>query len=94
MTKTTTKPFTMIPLDNEDFYSKNDKLNILHLYITERVRGFEKNNLPCYISNDQLAREMNCSPSTIKRAIKLLLESKILWGSYHQEGMTNKQRIL
>lgn len=94
MSKHNSKAFTMIPLDNEEFYLKNEKLNILHLYIMERVRGFENNNLPCYISNDQFAKETNCSPSTIKRAIKLLIESKLLWGSYHQESIENKQRIL
>ena len=94
MSKHNSKAFTMIPLDNEEFYLKNEKLNILHLYIMERVRGFENNNLPCYISNDQFAKETNCSPSTIKRAIKLLIESKLLWGSYHQENIKNKQRIL
>ena len=94
MPKQNLKAFTMIPLDNEEFYLKNEKLNILHLYIMERVRGFENNNLPCYISNDQFAKETNCSPSTIKRAIKLLIESKLLWGSYHQENVKNKQRIL
>lgn len=94
MSKHNSKAFTMIPLDNEEFYLKNEKLNILHLYIMERVRGFENNNLPCYISNDQFAKETNCSPSTIKRAIKLLIDSNILWAGHHQESVKNKQRIL
>ena len=94
MPKQNLKAFTMIPLDNEEFYLKNEKLNILHLYIMERVRGFENNNLPCYISNDQFAKETNCSPSTIKRAIKLLVDSNILWAGHHQESVKNKQRIL
>jgi len=94
MSKHNSEAFTMIPLDNEEFYLKNEKLNILHLYIMERVRGFENNNLPCYISNDQFAKETNCSPSTIKRAIKLLVDSNILWAGYHQESVKNKQRIL
>lgn len=94
MSKHNSKAFTMIPLDNEEFYLKNEKLNILHLYIMERVRGFENNNLPCYISNDQFAKETNCSPSTIKRAIKLLVDSNILWAGHHQESVKNKQRIL
>lgn len=88
------KTFTMIPTNNEEFYSKDERLDILHLYIVERVRGFETNKLTCYMSNEQFAQETNCSISTIKRAIKLLVNLNILWAGYHQENVKNKQRIL
>ena len=86
--------FTMITADNEKFYSKDDRLNILHLYITERVRGFDACGKTCYMSNEQFAKETNSSISTIKRAIKLLTDLEILWAGYHQESVKNKQRIL
>lgn len=88
------KVFTMIATDNEEFYNKHESLNLLHLYITERVRGFDKCGKTCYMSNEQFAKETNNSISTIKRAIKLLVDLKILWAGYHQESIKNKQRIL
>ena len=88
------KTFTMIPTNNEEFYSKDERLDILHLYIVERVRGFETNKLTCYMSNEQFSQETNCSISTIKRAIKLLVDLNILWAGYHQESVKNKQRVL
>lgn len=94
MKKEQKKQFTMIPKDNDEFYALSERLNILHLYIVERVRGFDANGLVCYLSNEQLANETNCSVSTIKRAIKLLVEMKILWAGYHQESVKNKQRIM
>ena len=92
--KESKKTFTMIPINNNGFYNKSEKLNILHLYIVERVRAFESNDVTCYISNERFAQETNCSISTIKRAIKLLIDLKILWAGYHYEGEKNKQRIL
>jgi hypothetical protein len=89
-----TKAFTMIPVYNNDFYSKDERLNILHLYIVERVRGFERTEMTCYMSNEQFAQETNSSISTIKRAIKLLVELNILWAGYHQDSVRNKQRVL
>lgn len=86
--------FTMIRADNEAFYSKDARLNLLHLYITERVRGFEACGKTCYMSNEQFARETRNSISTIKRAIKLLVELEILWAGYHQEDVRNRQRVL
>ena len=88
------KVFTMIMANNDDFYSKDERLNILHLYITERVRGFDKCGKACYMSNAQFAKETNSSESTITRAIKLLIDLKILWAGYHQESVKNKQRVL
>ena len=89
-----TKAFTMIPVCNSEFYCKDERLNILHLYIVERVRGFERTQMTCYMSNEQFAQETNSSISTIKRAIKLLVELNILWAGYHQESVRNKQRVL
>lgn len=86
--------FTMISTDNSEFYSKDERLNILHLYITERVRGFDKCGKTCYMSNEQFAKETNSSISTIKRAVKLLTDLRILWAGYHQENIRNKQRVL
>lgn len=86
--------FTIISADNSGFYSKDERLNLLHLYITERVRGFDKCGKTCYMSNEQFAKETNSSISTITRAIKLLTELEILWAGYHQESVKNKQRIL
>ena len=86
--------FTMIAANNEEFYSKDKRLNLLHLYIAERVRGFDACGKTCYISNEQFAKETNSSISTITRAIKLLTDLEILWAGYHQESVKNKQRIL
>ena len=86
--------FTMINADNEAFYSKDERLNLLHLYITERVRGFDACGKSCYMSNEQFAKETRNSISTIQRAIKLLVSLNILWAGYHQESVRNKQRVL
>ena len=88
------KVFTMISAENSSFYSKDQRLNLLHLYITERVRGFDACGKTCYMSNEQFAKETNSSISTITRAIKLLTDLHILWAGYHQESVKNKQRIL
>lgn len=88
----TQKNFTMIPNNNAEFYSKG--FNILHAYIVERVRSFEAQGRTCYISNEQLAASTGTSVSTIKRAIKLLVDEKVLWAGYHQQDINNKQRIL
>ena len=88
----TQKNFTMIPNNNAEFYSKG--FNILHAYIVERVRSFEVQGRTCYISNEQLAASTGTSVSTIKRAIKLLVDEKVLWAGYHQQDINNKQRIL
>ena len=88
----TQKNFTMIPNDNAEFYAKG--FNILHAYIVERVRSFEAKGRTCYISNEQLAASTGTSVSTIKRAIKLLVDEKVLWAGYHQQDINNKQRVL
>lgn len=87
----------IIPNNNSELYNKNSALNILHVYIIERVRSFEKQGLPCYISNEQLAESTGSSIKTISRAIKLLVEEKILWAGYHyqtENSQTTKQRVL
>lgn len=89
--------FTMVPNDNSALYSKNLSFNILHVYIVERVRSFEKQGQPCYITNEQLAASTGSSEKTISRAIKLLVDEKILWAGYHHntdEEQIKKQRIL
>ena len=94
MQKEKKKQFVMIPIDNEEMYNRSKQFDIMHVYIAERVRGFECNGLTCYMSNEQFAKEINCSVSTVQRAIKLLVDEKILWAGYHQQCVTNKQRIL
>lgn len=84
-------PFTPIPIDKNQFYAINKDFNIIHLYITERVRSFQNTGSPCYISNEQFSKELNFSVSTIRRAIKLLIDNKILYVSYGNNG---KRRTL
>ena len=89
--------FTIIPNDNRELYSKHPTFNILHVYIVERVRSFEKQGLACYIKNEQLAEATGSSEKTISRAIKLLVDEKVLWAGYHyqtENDKITKQRIL
>ena len=91
------KNFTIVSNDNSELYAINETFNILHVYIVERVRSFDKQNLPCYITNKQLAEATGCSEKTISRAINLLIDEKILWAGYHYDTIndkTHKQRIL
>ena len=91
------KNFTIIPNDNSELYAINEAFNLLHVYIVERVRSFDKQDLPCYITNKQLAEATGCSEKTISRAINLLIDEKVLWVGYHYDtinGKTHKQRIL
>lgn len=80
-----------IPLDTNDFFNIDGNFNLVHLYITERVRSFQQQNKPCFISNDQFANELKFSVSTIRRAIKLLIDKKVLYTSYNTN---NKKRCL
>ena len=89
--------FTIIPNDNTELYMKNSAFNILHVYIVEKVRSFEKQGLACYIKNEQLAAATGSSEKTISRAIKLLVDEKVLWAGYHyqtENDKITKQRIL
>lgn len=89
--------FTIVPNDNQALYRKNSAFNILHVYIVERVRSFDKQNKTCYIKNEQLAEATGSSEKTISRAIKLLVDEKILWAGYHyktEDGQVTKQRVL
>ena len=89
--------FTIVPNDNQTLYRKNSAFNILHVYIVERVRSFDKQNKTCYIKNEQLAEATGSSEKTISRAIKLLVDEKILWAGYHyqtEDGQVTKQRVL
>lgn len=91
------KNFTIVPNDNTELYKLNKAFNILHVYIVERVRSFERKGIPCYITNQQLAESTGTSEKTISRAIKLLLDQKVLWAGYHYETTDKKvkeQRIL
>ena len=94
MQKEKKKQFVMIPINNEELYNRSEKFDIRHVYIVERVKGFDSNGMTCYMSNEQFAKEINCSISTVHRAIELLKDEKILWAGYHHESATNKQRIL
>ena len=89
--------FTIIPNNNADLYSKNSAFNILHVYIIERVRSFEKQGQTCYMRNEQFAEVTGFSEKTISRAIKLLVDEKVLWAGYHYQNendQTSKQRVL
>ena len=89
--------FTIIPNDNKQLYQKNPAFNILHVYIVERVRSFDKQNKTCYIKNEQLAEATGSSEKTISRAIKLLVDEKVLWAGYHyqtENDKITKQRVL
>lgn len=89
--------FTIVPNDNQALYRKNSAFNILHVYIVERVRSFDKQNKTCYIKNEQLAEATGSSEKTISRAIKLLVDEKVLWAGYHyqtEDGQITKQRVL
>lgn len=96
-TETKASNFTIVPNNNEELYAKNSSFNILHVYIVERVRSFEKQGKTCYIKNEQLAEATGSSEKTISRAIKLLIDEKVLWGGYHYltEGdKVKQQRVL
>jgi hypothetical protein len=89
--------FTIVPNDNQALYRKNSAFNILHVYIVERVRSFDKQNKTCYIKNEQLAEATGSSEKTISRAIKLLVDEKVLWAGYHyqtEDCQVTKQRVL
>lgn len=91
------KNFTIVPNNNEELYKLNKAFNILHVYIVERIRSFERKGIPCYITNQQLAESTGTSEKTISRAIKLLLDQKVLWAGYHYETTgknVKEQRIL
>ncbi len=91
------KNFTIVPNDNSKLYAINKSFNILHAYIVERVRSFEKKGLPCYITNQQLADATGTSEKTISRAVNLLIDEKVLWAGYHyktESNNTKEQRIL
>lgn len=97
MTEVRSGNFTIIPNDNKRLYHKNPAFNILHVYIVERVRSFDKQNKTCYIKNEQLAEATGSSEKTISRAIRLLVDEKILWAGYHyqtENDKITKQRIL
>lgn len=91
MSKKIKYKFTPIPIKKDKFYSQDDKFNIIHLYILERVRSFQIDNKICYISNEQFSKELNFSVSTIRRAIKLLIDKKFLYAKYNTK---DKKRIL
>ncbi len=96
-TETKTSNFTIVPNDNKELYTKNSSFNILHVYIVERVRSFEKKGKTCYIKNEQLAEATGASEKTISRAIKLLIDEKVLWAGYHYQTEGDKikqQRVL
>ena len=89
--------FTIIPNNNEELYKKNAKFNILHVYIVERVRSFDKKGKTCYIKNEQLAEATGSSEKTISRAINLLIDEQVLWARYHyqtEDGKVKQQRVL
>lgn len=89
--------FTIIPNDNTELYKKNSAFNILHVYIVERVRSFEKQGKTCYVKNEQLAAAIGSSEKTISRAIALLVQEKVLWAGYHyktENDRVKKQRVL
>lgn len=89
--------FTIVPNDNTELYNKNAKFNILHVYIVERVRSFDKQGKTCYIKNEQLAEATGSSEKTISRAINLLIDEKVLWAGYHYQTEGDKvkqQRVL
>ena len=89
--KNKNKNFTIVPNDNSKLYAINKSFNILHAYIVERVRSFEKKGLPCYITNQQLADATGTSEKTISR------DEKVLWAGYHyktESNNTKEQRIL
>ena len=89
--------FTIVPNDNKKLYDKNSAFNILHVYIVERVRSFEKKGKTCYITNEQLAEATGSSEKTISRAVKLLVDERVLWAGYHyqtENDKVTKQRVL
>lgn len=86
--------FVMIPENNDELWSKDKRFNIVHSYILERTRYLNNQGLPCFISNSQFANELGFSERTVTRAIKLLVDKKVLWAAYNQESNTNKQRVL
>lgn len=89
--------FTIVPNDNKKLYDKNSAFNILHVYIVERVRSFEKKGKTCYITNEQLAEATGSSEKTISRAVKLLVDERVLWAGYHYQTENDKitrQRVL
>lgn len=62
-------------------YTKDgEKINIDHLdcLIIERVDDFQKNDMKCYLTNEQFANMFNVSVSTIKRKISNLCKIGIL----------------
>ena len=96
-TKDKVSNFTIVPNNNNQLYNKNPAFNILHVYIVERVRSFDKKNKTCYIKNEQLAEATGSSEKTISRAIKLLVNEKVLWAGYHyktENDKITKQRVL
>lgn len=78
--------FTQIPMDKTWLYEADNKFSIIHLYILERVRSFQAKGQACYISNEQLSKELNFSISTVKRAIKLLIDKNFLYVKYGDNG--------
>ena len=62
-------------------YTKDgEKISIDHLdcLIIERVDDFQRNDMPCYLTNEQFAKIFNTSASTIKRKVGNLCKIGIL----------------
>lgn len=59
-------------------------LSITQKVILLEVRSFQRNGLPCFISNEHLAELCNVSSSAIEKALKLLVEAGHLrrWTEY------------
>ena len=74
-------------------YTKGeDKITIDHLdcLIIERVDDFQKNNMDCYLTNEQFASIFNTSVSTIKRKISNLCKIGILQSNVFLRSDTGK----
>ena len=54
------------------------KIDYLNCLIIERIFDFQRDGMPCYITNEQLAKIFNSSVRTIARHISNLIKLKII----------------
>ena len=80
---------------NKDYF--NLGLKSLDLFIISQIEEFQRNDLPCCMTNEQFANQFSESATTIKRTIARLEEQNIITRTtnfINGNGRNNRQRIL
>ena len=73
---------------NKDLLNKG--LSPIEILLTAQVMEFQKNNMTCYMTDEQLAEAFGVSKSTISRALSKLADERRFINRY-TETVKNKQ---